>query len=99
MGWVGQGTQREIDSLVSGLGSQRLDISPGSRRGPGGARQSASSFYTLGEGDVDAIRAEIPEVQYVAGALRGGTQVVRSEERRVGQECVRTCRTRWWPNN
>src|SRR3546814_15908642 len=67
---VGQGTQREIDSLVSGLGSQRLDISPGSRRGPGGARQSASSFYTLGEGDVDAIRAEIPEVPYVAGALR-----------------------------
>src|SRR3546814_3067464 len=34
---VGQGTQREIDSLVSGLGSQRLDISPGSRRGPAAA--------------------------------------------------------------
>src|SRR5688572_14024295 len=76
---VGQGTQREIDSLVSGLGSQRLDISPGAGRGPGGARQSASSFFTLGEGDVDAIRNEIPEVQYVAGALRGGTQVVFAE--------------------
>lgn len=25
---VGQGTQAEIDNLVSGLGSQRLDISP-----------------------------------------------------------------------
>src|SRR3546814_1691837 len=22
---------------------------------------------------------------------------VRSEERRVGKECVSTCRTRWWP--
>src|SRR3546814_12721731 len=22
---------------------------------------------------------------------------VRSEERRVGKECVRTCRSRWWP--
>src|SRR3546814_6059984 len=76
---VGQGTQREIDSLVSGLGSHLLDISTGSLRGPGCARQSASSFYTLGEGDVDAIRAEIPEVQYVAGALRGGTQVVFAE--------------------
>ena len=76
---VGQGTQREIDSLVSGLGSQRLDISPGAGRGSGGARQSASSFFTLGEGDVDAIRSEIPEVQYVAGALRGGTQVVFAE--------------------
>ena len=32
---VGQGTQREIDKMVSGLGSQRLDISPGARRGAG----------------------------------------------------------------
>ena len=76
---VGQGTQREIDSLVSGLGSQRLDVSPGAGRGPGGARQGANSFYTLSEGDVDAIRSEIPEVQYVAGALRGNTQVVFAE--------------------
>src|SRR3546814_19356955 len=22
---------------------------------------------------------------------------LRSEERRVGKECVRTCRSRWWP--
>ncbi len=76
---VGQGTQQEIDKLVSGLGSQRLDVSPGSRRGPGGARMSSSSFYTLTEDDVEAIRNEVPEVQYVAGALRGNTQVVYAE--------------------
>ncbi len=78
---VGQGTQAEIDKLVSGLGSQRLDVSPGGGRGPGGggARQSGSSFFTLSEGDTEAIREEIPEVQYVAGALRGGTQVVFAE--------------------
>ncbi len=76
---VGQGTQQEIDKLVSGLGSQRLDISPGSGRGPGGARQSSSSFYTLTEDDVEAIRNELPAVQYVAGALRGNTQVVYAE--------------------
>ena len=76
---VGQGTQQEIDKLVSGLGSQRLDISPGSQRGPGGARQAGGSFYTLTEEDVEAIRDEVPEVQYVAGALRGNTQVVYAE--------------------
>src|SRR5690606_37338573 len=76
---VGQGTQSEIDKMVSGLGSQRLDISPGSRRGPGGVRQSASSFYTLTEGDVEAIRNDIPEVQYVSGSLNGSTQVVYAE--------------------
>jgi putative ABC transport system permease protein len=76
---VGQGTQQEIDKLVSGLGSQRLDVSPGSQRGPGGARQASGSFFTLTEDDVDAIRTEVPEVQYVAGALRGNTQVVYAE--------------------
>ncbi|MFC3551989.1 ABC transporter permease [Lysobacter cavernae] len=76
---VGQGTQAEIDKMVSGLGSQRLDISPGAGRGGGGARMSASSFFTLNEGDVEAIRNEVPEVQYVAGALRGSTQVVYAE--------------------
>lgn len=76
---VGQGTQQEIDKMVSGLGSQRLDINPGAGRGGGGVRMSASSFFTLNEGDVDAIRNEIPEVQYVAGALRGNTQVVFAE--------------------
>src|SRR3546814_20431236 len=24
---------------------------------------------------------------------------IRSEERRVGKECVSTCRSRWWPDN
>ncbi|MGY1530500.1 ABC transporter permease [Luteimonas sp. A649] len=76
---VGQGTQSEIDKMVSGLGSQRLDISPGSRRGPGGVRMSASSFYTLTEGDVEAIRSDIPEVQFVSGSLNGSSQVVYAE--------------------
>ena len=76
---VGQGTQKEIDKLVSGLGSQRLDISPAGGRDMGGARMSASSFFTLTQGDAEAIREDIPEVQYVAGALRGNTQVVFAE--------------------
>ena len=76
---VGQGTQAEIDKLVSGLGSQRLDISPGGGRGPGGARMSAGSYFTLTEDDAEAIRDEIPEVQYVSAALRGNTQVVYAE--------------------
>src|SRR3546814_2290253 len=30
-------------------------------------------------------------------ALPYATQLLRSEERRVGKECVSTCRSRWWP--
>jgi len=77
---VGQGTQAEIDRMVSGLGSQRLDISPGSRRTTGGARQASSSFFTLSEGDAEAIREEIPEVQLVSGSLRGSSQIVFGEK-------------------
>jgi len=76
---VGQGTQAEIDKLVSGLGSNRLDISSGSSVGGGGVRLAAGSRYTLSVDDADAIRKEIPEVQYVAASLRGGSQVVSGE--------------------
>ena len=77
---VGQGTQSEIDKLVSGLGSNRLDISAGGGgRGTGGVRLSSSSFFTLTEDDAEAIRTEVPEVQYVAASLRGGTQAVYAE--------------------
>ncbi|MFC5569789.1 ABC transporter permease [Lysobacter yangpyeongensis] len=76
---VGQGTQAEIDKLVSGLGSNRLDISGGGGFGGGGARVAAGSRYSLNEGDAEAIRDQIPEVQYVAASLRGGTQIVYAE--------------------
>src|SRR3546814_15115863 len=31
------------------------------------------------------------------GQRTGGRRQERSEERRVGKECVSTCRSRWWP--
>src|SRR3546814_12714703 len=36
-----------------------------------------------------------PERKGEAGRNRGK----RSEERRVGKGCVRTCRSRWWPDH
>ncbi len=76
---VGQGTQAEIDKLVSGLGSNRLDISGGGGVGGGGVRLAAGSRYTLSDEDATAIRNEVPEVQYVAASLRGNSQVVFAE--------------------
>src|SRR3546814_12467764 len=64
----------------------------------------------LDAGDVDMLEAQLQIEHYWAGALRravidgdveGGSlmagQSVRSEERRVGKECVSTCRYRGWP--
>ena len=75
---VGQGTQAEIDKLVSGLGSNRLDVGGAGGFG-GGARMAAGSRFTLSEDDAEAIRDEVPEIQYVAASLRGSTQVVFAE--------------------
>src|SRR3546814_4678820 len=36
-------------------------------------------------------------LQVMLARLRSGHSVGRSEEHRVGNECVRTCRTRWSP--
>src|SRR3546814_5653058 len=39
--------------------------------------------------------APMISLPYTAGAI----YVIRSEERRVGKECVSTCRSRWSPYN
>ncbi len=75
---VGQGTQSEIDKLVSGLGANRLDIRSGSSHS-GGVRLGAGSRASLYDGDVTAIRNEIPAVQYISGTVRGNTQIVAGE--------------------
>src|SRR3546814_6681233 len=53
--------------------------------------------------DLEGYRARYPETVF-AGYLENGHLAsyfsaadVRSEERRVGTECVRTCRDRWSP--
>ncbi len=75
---VGQGTQNEIEKMVSGLGANRLDISSGSSRS-GGVRMGAGGRITLTDSDAKAIRQQIPEVAYVASGVRGNSQVVFAE--------------------
>src|SRR4249919_1609885 len=75
---VGKGTQAEIDKMVSGLGSNRLDISGGAPN-QGGVRGGAGNNATLTDTDAAAIREQIPEVQYVAAGVRGNAQLVYAE--------------------
>src|SRR3546814_13771215 len=53
---------------------------------------------TEGPADELARRLHTDERQRFGFLYRAeGTSILRSEERRVGKECVSTCRTRWWP--
>jgi len=76
---VGQGTQAELDRTIANLGSNRIEVWGGSGR-MGGVRGGAGSISSLTDGDIAAIRNEISEVQYIAGQIRGGTQVVNAEQ-------------------
>jgi putative ABC transport system permease protein len=72
---VGQGTQQRLDETISRLGSNRLEVFSSSGT-TGGARMGAGTQPTLSEGDVAAIRAEIPQVRHAAANVRGSAQVV-----------------------
>src|SRR3546814_19295975 len=48
------------------------------------------------EGD-GAIVDEDRKRAYPVDRRRSCKKRIRSEERRVGKECVSTCRSRWWP--
>src|SRR3546814_12813512 len=51
----------------------------------------------VGQGAHDQVFSTLAYVSRYDGlGQRGQTQVLRSEERRVGKECVRTCGSRWW---
>src|SRR3546814_18605436 len=52
-------------------------------------------------GEIEAARAaaeiEIAKIRAHQSELVDTITDTRSDERRVGQECVSTCRSRWWP--
>src|SRR3546814_14538808 len=63
-----------------------------------GIQRLARLFRKIAEHRVDARSGDRPDIAgEIAPALRIVGALERSEERRVGQECVSTCRSRWSP--
>src|SRR3546814_12372657 len=44
----------------------------------------------------EEVRKALNELEAKGGMIGYVVDLRRSEERRVGKECVRTCRSRWW---
>src|SRR3546814_17444243 len=58
------------------------------------ANQGQSVAVTL-DRELDCSRGDVIVSAAERPALAGGLSAMRSEERRVGKECVGTCRSRW----
>src|SRR3546814_15379989 len=88
-------------TLALELGLRALGIGPGDEVvvTPRSFIASASCAVSLGAvpvfADVDPVSQNITAAT-IERVLTPRTR--RSEERRVGHECVRTCSTRWWPD-
>src|SRR3546814_2611248 len=63
--------------------------------GAGEERQEAGGERALGEQRAEEIRQ--PQGDEEGIGQRPGAEIARSEERRVGKECVSTCTSRWAP--
>src|SRR3546814_3770116 len=61
-----------------------------------GYRKPHPSIYQVA---LDALSVTAPEPVFVGDSLRADYLAPRSEERRVGKECVSTCRSRWSPDH
>src|SRR3546814_3846875 len=67
----------------------RIDMLATGIKSPVGVKVSGADLATL-----DRLGAKIAQV---VKTVPGTTSAIRSEERRVGKECVSTCRSRWSP--
>src|SRR3546814_18320346 len=87
--------------LRSGSRHQHAELQEPPARQPTGSAQLRSSCRLWGAGS----GTQIPFGQYDAAGQSpwvkalGAVMTLRSEERRVGKECVSTCKYRWLPNN
>src|SRR3546814_3145476 len=92
-------------ALVTGVQTCALPILPGLVPRAGG-EHPAKGVAGVGrlESEIAGHRAGARDQQLVLLKQRRGGRVVRlgrrlrSEERRVGKECVSTCRSRWLPD-
>jgi putative ABC transport system permease protein len=73
---VGSGARSEVDRRINALGTNMLVVFPGSSR-VGGRAGGAGTSLPLAEGDLQAIRDKLPEVEAISGYLQGSAPVVR----------------------
>ena len=73
---LGQGAQKLVEDQVAGMGTNVLQINGGGQWGGGGARLGADQSQSLTEGDVEAIKKEVPTVRLASPIVQAQGQFV-----------------------
>jgi putative ABC transport system permease protein len=76
---LGSGAQAAIEDQIKAAGTNMMTVNAGNFT-TGGVRQGQGASCTLTEGDADAIRDEVPGVQYVAAGVNQRGQVVAGNQ-------------------
>ena len=78
------------------IGPARADDTDDAERGQPAPRYVVTVLRSLG--GISSLGTSINNRGWVAGRSRvSSNQSIRSEERRVGKECIPPCRSRWSP--
>lgn len=73
---IGAGASSSISSSIESLGSNLIQITPGTQRGPGfGVSSGRGSATSLTQDDADAILDEVPDIAALASAVSGRYQI------------------------
>src|SRR3546814_19422230 len=84
-----------IAAAVEEQSAATQEISRNVQEAAVGAQQAGSNIAGV-HGAIDQTSTAADQMQQASTTLAG--QASRSEERRVGKECVGTCRSRWSPD-
>jgi putative ABC transport system permease protein len=76
---IGNGAQAAIEDQIKGAGTNMITINAGNFT-QGGVRQGAGASSSLSEEDAEAIRNEVPGVQYLAAGVQVRSQVVAGNQ-------------------
>src|SRR3546814_20624897 len=93
--WSSDVCSSDLPRLVGGAAAGERDPAAAARAQVAGVQGVAVAGQAVAAGVVDHRGDEMP---LDVGAIVGGERRARSEERRVGKECVSTFRSRWSPD-
>src|SRR3546814_1317282 len=98
VGLVALGGMRLIDPSPARIASIEDDLEDARLLLPGGGRNRGRVAELLEQDLHDALQlALLGGREMIKAGFHRQTILARSEERRVGKECVSTCRSRWSP--